>query len=47
MANNFLFESLNPKDKKAVLDAIVGVKFKEGDVVIKEGDDGDNFYLIE
>jgi cAMP-dependent protein kinase regulator len=31
MANNFLFASLNPKDRKAVLDAIVGVKFSSGD----------------
>lgn len=47
MANNFLFASLNPKDKKAVLDAIVGVKFQPGDCIIKQGDDGDNFYLVE
>jgi cAMP-dependent protein kinase regulator len=47
MKNNFLFASLNPKDKKAVLDAIVGVKKRAGEVVIKQGDDGDNFYLVE
>ena len=47
MKNNFLFASLNPKDKKAVLDAIVGVKKNAGDTIIKQGDDGDNFYLVE
>jgi len=35
MKNNFLFASLNPKDKKAVLNAIIGVKFNPGDVIIK------------
>ena len=47
MASNFMFASLNPKDKLAVLNAIQGVNMKAGDVVIKEGDDGDNFYLVE
>jgi len=35
MAGNFMFSALNPKDKKAVLDAIVPVNKKKGDVVIK------------
>ena len=30
-----------------MLDAIVGVKKAAGEVIIKEGDDGDNFYLVE
>lgn len=47
MKNNFLFSTLNPKDKKAVLDAIIGVNKKAGEVIIKQGDDGDNFYLVE
>lgn len=47
MKSNFLFASLNPKDKKAVLNAILGVKKAAGNVIIKEGDDGDNFYLVE
>ena len=47
MKNNFMFSALNPKDSKAILDAIVQVKKAPGEVVIKEGDDGDNFYLVE
>jgi len=47
MSNNFMFSSLNPKDSKAILDAIVSVKKAPGEVVIKQGDDGDNFYLVE
>jgi len=47
MAGNFLFASLNPKDKNAILDAIVEVNKSAGDTIIKQGDDGDNFYLVE
>lgn len=47
MKNNFLFASLNPKDKQAVLNAIIGVKKAAGEVIIRQGDDGDNFYLVE
>lgn len=42
-----MFESLNPKDKKAILEAVESVKKSKGDVIIQEGDDGDNFYLVE
>lgn len=47
MASNFMFATLNPKDKLAVLNAIQGVQKKAGEIVIKQGDDGDNFYLVE
>lgn len=47
MASNFMFASLNPKDRQAVLHAVQGVSKKAGETVIKQGDDGDNFYLVE
>lgn len=47
MEQNFMFDSLNPKDKKSILDAVVLVTRKAGDVIIKQDDDGDNFYLVE
>jgi cAMP-dependent protein kinase regulator len=47
MKGNFMFSSLNPKDSKAILDAIVHVVKAPGESVINEGDDGDNFYLVE
>ena len=47
MSSNFMFSSLNPKDKKAIMDAILLVTKKAGEVVIKQDDDGDNFYLVE
>lgn len=47
MSGNFMFNSLNPKDKKAILDAVQAVQKKKGEVIIKQGDDGDNFYILE
>jgi cAMP-dependent protein kinase regulator len=47
MEANFMFNTLNPKDKKAIIDAVLLVSKNAGDVIIKEGDDGDNFYLVE
>jgi len=47
MSANFMFESLNPKDKKAILEAVQSVKKSKGEIIIQEGDDGDNFYLVE
>jgi cAMP-dependent protein kinase regulator len=42
-----MFNTLNPKDKKAIISAVLLVERNAGDVIIKEGDDGDNFYLVE
>lgn len=47
MENNFLFGSLNPIEKKKILDAVQAVKYNAGDVIIKEGDEGDSFYIVE
>lgn len=42
-----MFDSLNPKDEKAITDAIVPMTKKKGDVIIKQGDEGDSFYVLE
>lgn len=47
MSSNFMFEFLNPKDKNSILEAVQSVKISKGDVIIQEGSDGDNFYLVE
>lgn len=47
MAAIFLFRSLDPKQKEKVIDAMFGREVVPGDVVIEQGDDGDNFYIIE
>lgn len=42
-----MFEALNPKDEKSILDAIVPVVKNQNDVIIKQGDEGDSFYILE
>lgn len=42
-----LFKSLELPEIHKIADALEPVQFKEGDVVLKEGDTGDSFYLIE
>lgn len=43
----FIFRSVDPIDMSNILDAMFEVKVKAGDVVIRQGDDGDNFYVVE
>lgn len=42
-----MFDSLNPVETKSIIDAIVPTTKKPDDVIIKQGDDGDNFYVVE
>ena len=42
-----MFSCLNPFELNIVLDAMQNYKKKVGDVIIKEGDDGDNLYVVE
>lgn len=42
-----MFSCLNPEELKIVLDAMQSVKKKAGEVIIKEGDDGDNLYVVD
>lgn len=44
---SFLFNTLNEKDQNIVLDAMNEENFQKGDLVIKEGDDGDVLYVVE
>ncbi|XP_054708514.1 cAMP-dependent protein kinase type II regulatory subunit-like [Uloborus diversus] len=45
--NILLFRSLDIQQMQEVLDAMFERKVKPGDIVIKQGDDGDNFYVID
>jgi cAMP-dependent protein kinase regulator len=47
MAGNFLFDSLDPRDFERLVNAFSQVEVAAGDVVIRQGDDGDQFYLVE
>ncbi|KAI7906078.1 cyclic nucleotide-binding-like protein [Cokeromyces recurvatus] len=42
-----IFKSLEVYERHKIADALESVQFQDKEVVIKEGDAGDNFYLIE
>ena len=42
-----MFSNLNPDELEIVLGAMQEVKKNAGDEVIKQGDDGDNLYVVE
>lgn len=43
----FMFSALNPDELNIVLDAMQEVKKKAGEVIIHEGEDGDNLFVVE
>ena len=45
--NNVLFNHLDGPETKDIFDAMFSVAVKEEDLIILQGDDGDNFYVIE
>ncbi|XP_066249756.1 cAMP-dependent protein kinase type II regulatory subunit [Euwallacea similis] len=45
--NILLFRSLDKDQMNEVLDAMFEKRVNKGDIVIKQGDDGDNFYVIQ
>ncbi|KAI1289351.1 cAMP-dependent protein kinase type II regulatory subunit [Halotydeus destructor] len=45
--NILLFRALDQQEMSEVLDAMFERKVKSGDLVIRQGDDGDYFYVIE
>ena len=47
MRNILLFRSLDTSEMSEVLDAMFERKVEAGEIVIKQGDDGDYFYVIE
>jgi len=42
-----MFNALNPEELEIVLDAMSSVRKKANEVVIREGEDGDNLYVVE
>lgn len=47
LASNFLFQQLDANSKKTVIEALAKKVFSKGDEIIKQGDEGDFFYIIE
>ena len=45
--NNLLFMTLRVEEKNECVDAFQRVKFKAGTQIIRQGDDGNEFYVIE
>lgn len=47
LANNVLFSQYDKDDLSALYLAMFSKEFKKGDVIIKQGDKGDNFYVVD
>jgi len=47
MAQNILFKFLDDAERDIILNAMFEVNREAGDVIIKQGDEGDNFYVID
>ncbi|KAH7286737.1 hypothetical protein KP509_32G020900 [Ceratopteris richardii] len=47
LRNNYLFTKLDPEQTRTVIDAVEEVKYKAGDIIIKQGAPGDCFYFLE
>ena len=44
---SFVFNALDAKELEIVVNAMEEKKYKPGDAVISQGDEGDNLYVIE
>lgn len=42
-----MFSALDDKERDIVVNAMAEVKFAEGDWIIKQGEDGDNLYVVD
>lgn len=47
ISQNLLFRNLEPDQKREVVDAMFEKKVPAGSSIIKQGDEGDNFYVVD
>lgn len=47
LAQSFMFSALSDAELKIVIGAMQSTKLKPQDIVIREGEDGDNLYVVE
>lgn len=47
LGKSFMFSTLNPQESQIVIDAMQQVKKSAGESVIKEGEDGEELFMIE
>jgi CRP-like cAMP-binding protein len=45
--SNFLFSHLTPDERQAVFAAMERITVSPGDIIIRQGDRGDHFYVVE
>ena len=47
MSKNVLFKHLDDNQRGDIFDAMFSVTHSPGETIIKQGDEGDNFYVID
>ena len=47
IAKNVLFSHLDENERSDIFDAMFPVTFLAGETIIQQGDEGDNFYVID
>eukprot|EP01027_Heterolobosea_sp_BB2_P003885 GEZU01005849.1.p2 GENE.GEZU01005849.1~~GEZU01005849.1.p2 ORF type:complete len:417 (+),score=133.88 GEZU01005849.1:160-1410(+) len=47
VSNNVLFSNLESDDLKKIYDAMFERRYKAGETIIAQGDEGDNFYVVD
>ena len=47
IAKNVLFSHLDENERSDIFDAMFPVNAMPGEVIIEQGDEGDNFYIID
>ncbi|XP_071442556.1 cAMP-dependent protein kinase type I regulatory subunit isoform X1 [Hetaerina americana] len=47
IASNVLFSHLDENERSDIFDAMFPVNFLPGEIIIRQGDEGDNFYVID
>lgn len=47
IAKNILFSHLDENERSDIFDAMFPVTFLQGEAIIQQGDEGDNFYVID
>lgn len=47
LAECFMFKNLEDKEMNIVVDAMKEIKYKDGDTIIKQGDQGNELYVLE
>lgn len=47
LADNFIFASLTPDERRSLIDAMCNDRVMNGTIIIQQGDIGDYFYIVE